>query len=135
MKSNVFTIITCLIVFGAFIISCKKSHDENENTTADIQISSPTDSTVVQSNDTLNIRATITAMYELHGYYAILVNQTTQDTIWETELDDHQTGFSISSDWICMVSDTNQMQLRIEAELDHEGNTVSKSVNFVAIPE
>jgi hypothetical protein len=125
-----FVILTTLIT----ITSCKKDEPVEEGPNVVITFHEPTQNASYDSGDTVHINISVTSDSEMHGYDAVLINTTTGETVWDTELHFHETSFSINDTWVNDVAVESIMLLKITAEIDHEGNTMMKEVGFYAHP-
>ncbi len=114
------------------IISCKK--DEVDTSIDHVLITSPTTGQTFDALDTVPIRALLQNNTEMHGLVVSLVNLS--DTTVVFQMDEHVHGVSINLDtfWINNVMMHSDMRLYITAEIDHEGTTVTDSVNFHCHP-
>jgi hypothetical protein len=132
-----------LSVLSLLVVSCKKKDEETEETPSPstpqpvvtITINQPTEGTTIEFADTAFIDFSIEADVEMHGYEAYLINESTNDTVWEADSHSHANLYSYSDTWwINNVADHSDMQFKVIAEIDHDGNTREKTVHFHAHP-
>ncbi|MFC5271762.1 hypothetical protein [Adhaeribacter terreus] len=100
-----------------------------------ITITSPTNMQMVSSNQTLKINATITGLANIHGYTLYIRNKDTGAELLKKEVHDHAKLITISETWTApVVTAHTNLELEIVAALDHDGGTISKKVDFHAMP-
>ncbi len=119
--------------------SCKKEKDEDNTNitpvqTLTIDIEEPSDMQMFMLNETVNVHVNIAANYDLHGYEALIINETSGDTVWTTDLHDHAQTYHIEGEWINNVSDHSDMLLKVIVEKDHDGNTQTEERHFHCHP-
>lgn len=140
MKITNFITITLFSISCALaIVSCKKDKKEEEDThshplTANINIISPAEASTIEHEAVVTLNATVSAGFDMHGYEAYLINVTANDTVWEADLHEHATNYTIAGTWINNVTEHSEMKFKIIATLDHDGNTSVKEVNFHCHP-
>jgi hypothetical protein len=61
-----------------------------------------------------------------------LTNLTTNQVVYSGSNDNHQTSYAFDEHWVNMEGVTSSMRLTLVVNLDHDGTTSSKSVDFVA---
>ena len=140
MKNN--SILFSIIFLAAILLllnSCKKDNEKEEEThthplSANINILSPTAGLTVDLGMSVALSATINAGFDMHGYEAYLINVTADDTVWSVDAHDHGTAFTITGEWINSVTAHSDMRFKVIANLDHDGNTSSKEVEFHCHP-
>lgn len=140
MKFKLFSI---FIAISIIAVSCKKDKEETTNTNnnnstptpvASITIHSPIAGTTIEHMDTVEIDVHIDADFEMHGYDAYLINETADDTVWTASLHDHANSYEVTGEWINVVTDHSDMKLKVVAEIDHDGNTTEKEIEFHCHP-
>jgi hypothetical protein len=137
---NINTIlIAVLFTASAVSISSCKRKDDNPTpstptSTVTFSISSPTEGATFHLGDTVWIKGTAVSINQLHGYALTLTNKTTNAVVLNA--DDHVHGTTVTLDtfWVNNVADHSDMRLQIDAEIDHEGNKESKTINFHCHP-
>jgi hypothetical protein len=123
-----------IVVFIATTFSCKKDDSTAPEPTITINIQSPTEGTVLQHGDTLRIDADVTSPVQLHGYEWILRSKNGNTELASGSDHVHELNFSITGEYINIVTDTTMAELEIVAEVDHEGNETTKKVNIILYP-
>lgn len=135
MKTSYITVLFALLALS----SCKKDEEETEPTptpqpTVTIDIEEPTDTQMFSLNETVHIHVNIEANFDLHGYEAFIINESTTDTVWSTDAHDHAESFHIEGEWINNVVGHSDMLLKVIVEKDHDGNTVAAERHFHCHP-
>jgi hypothetical protein len=118
------------------VSSCKKDHPHTTPDAATITINSPAAGSNYSPNDTVKIKATITAEESLHGGDIFIRNLAdTSTAVFTTDFHTHGTDITIDTFWVNTLSGIAvNLELEITAIIDHDGNTQSKKVAFVALP-
>lgn len=122
------------------ISACKKEKEEEQvaeetpPVAATITIEEPMTGSTVEPTDTVWIHFGIARSEEMHGYEALLINLTTNDTVWDAHVHDHGTFFHVEDFWVNNVTEHSDMQFKVIAILDHEENTTVKTVDFHCHP-
>jgi hypothetical protein len=122
------------LVFAAVILgitalsSCKK----DVTPTATLTIMEPMAMDTVAIGDTVHMEGTVVGSGELHGYSLSLTNLSTGQIVYSGSTDVHQTSYAFDEHWINNVAGVSTMRLSLTVNLDHEGHTTTKSVEFMA---
>jgi hypothetical protein len=82
----------------------------------------------------LHMHGTITGSDELHGYRLTLLNTENQTVLFNANTTTHEISYAFDEHWVNAVTDTTNLEVQVEVELDHEGNTTTKKVHLVALP-
>jgi hypothetical protein len=120
--------------------SCKKEETTEEPTPTpapkvEFTITNPTDGGTYHLGDTVWVNVHIDYATELHGYEASIVNTSNSDeVVWESHLHDHGDMFMVEGFWVNNVTMHSDMELRIEAFIDHDGNSETETVHFHCHP-
>jgi len=134
---------TSIIAFAAItVVACKKhknddhsdDHDHGTTPTATISITSLNEGDTIQPGTTLHINGTIASSAEMHGYQVIIHNHTTMMDVFTKDAHEHATSYSVHEHWTNNVADTSLMHLKVTGVIDHSGNKVIKTINFVCLP-
>lgn len=123
-------------VIAALLILCscaEESHDEEVNS-AIITIESPTASSVVHFNDTLHIQGTIVSVLDLHGYDVNIFRNDDSSAVFFYEEHYHSNNKHFDIKWVCDLDTMLALNMVVTANLDHEGNVETRSVNFFCEP-
>lgn len=100
-----------------------------------ITITSPTVNQIVLKNSTLNITGSINAIATLHGYIYKIHPQGDTATLFRKDVHIHTKDITIAETWtVPAVTATTNYELEVIGKLDHDGNTITKKVNFQAKP-
>jgi hypothetical protein len=130
-KNNSFMLV--LATFLLFIsVSCNK--DAHEQVTATISFIEPTQGDTVAFNQELHAEGTITGSSELHGYSMSMTNLTSNEEVLSLSSYNHATAYAFHEHWVNNVVDTAVIRIKVHVVLDHEGNTTTKTIDVVALP-
>ncbi len=132
MKNTTIKLFSILLT-SALFLACK--NEEHLEATVTIYITSPAAGDTLLPGDTLALSAAITSDIDIHGYTATLTNTTTNAVLWTSFSEDHMSAYTIAGSYINAVSDTSNMKFKVIAEIDHDGGTQEKEVNFVCLPQ
>lgn len=127
MKNLKFVFIS--LTFG--LISC---HKHNNATNATINFLEPTAGDTLQFGEELHIEGTIQGDGELHGYSLNLLNSNTGQSLLSKSTHDHGESFSFHEHWLNNLTDTANVKISVEVEINHEGLKTSKEINVVCLP-
>jgi hypothetical protein len=127
MKNLKFVFISLTVL----LISC---HKHNNATTATINFLEPTAGDTLQFGEELHAEGTIKCDGELHGYSLNIINQTTSATLLSKSASDHAETYSFHEHWINNVTDTTNVKILVEVEINHDGVKTSKEINVVCLP-
>jgi len=128
MKASIYIITFTLgILFVG--TSCEKHHDP---ITATLTLLEPQAGDTVMAGEALHMHGTVVGTGELHGYSLTLTNLTTNQVVFSGSNSSHQTSYAFDEHWVNLEGATSNMRLNLVVNLDHDGTTTSKSVEFVA---
>ena len=106
-----------------------------EENYATLTITSPTANAVVLKSTNLNIAGTINGIATVHGYTYKIHPQGDTATIFKETVHIHDKNITIAKTWpVPAVTVQTNYQLEVIANLDHDGHTLTKTVNFSAKP-
>ena len=128
-KSSIF-ILSALSLF--VVVSCHK--DEHEEVSATISFIEPNVTDTLAFNEELHAEGTIVGSAELHGYTLSMTNITTNEELLSATASNHASSYSFHEHWVNNVSDTSIIRIKVSVVLDHEGNTTTKTIDAVALP-
>jgi len=128
MKNLKFVFISLTVL----LISCNK---HNNATTATINFLEPTAGDTLQFGEELHAEGTIKGDGELHGYSLNIINQTTSATLLSKSASDHAETYSFHEHWINNMTDTTNVKILVEVEINHDGVKTSKEINVVCLPQ
>lgn len=116
------------------IVSCKKNDVSKSSTTdlAKISFKTPEISAVYHKSDTINIEAQLTAPEKMHGYVMLLTRN--EDTIFYQANHTHGTIINVRETWVDTLNAESTLKLQITATLDHDGNTLTETRDFISQP-
>lgn len=119
-----------IILAGSFsLFSCKKEKkSEEENVTASVSLINPLEGDTIQGNFTVN--GVIAGTAKLHGYQVTITNASNDSIIYQNEVHDHLADFTVNQPVNHGFSSYTPLKLDLVVALDHDGNTVSKTVHF-----
>jgi hypothetical protein len=128
MKKIIFSAIALSLVIIS-ISSCKKE----ETPTATITFNEPLTNDSITNGDSLHAEGTITGTGELHGYTLIITNKTSGAVLYTSSASNHSDSYAFHEHWLNNVSSTSNIDVKVEVELDHDGNKTAKAVQVVAL--
>jgi hypothetical protein len=100
-----------------------------------INITSPTEGAMVTANQTLNITGTIDGLETVHGFKLRIRANGDTAVIFKKDVHVHAADITIAETWVVpAVTGHTPLELEVIATLDHDGNSISKKVNFHAMP-
>lgn len=119
-----------VILAGSFsLFSCKKEKkSEPENVTAVVTLTNPNEGDTIHGNFTIN--GTIAGTANLHGYQVTITNTSNDSIIYQNEVHDHLADFTVNQTVNHGFLSYTPLKLNLVVALDHDGNTVSKTVQF-----
>ncbi len=123
--------IAYIALVGLLAVSC---HKHEEDVTATINLMEPMENDTIVLGEELHMHGTITGSDELHGYRLTLLNSDNETLLFDANTSTHETSYAFDEHWVNMVTDTTNLEVQVEVELDHEGNTTTKKVHLVALP-
>lgn len=102
---------------------------------ATITITAPTEGQVVLGNNTMNITGSINGIATVHGYILKIHPQGDTTTLFKKDVHIHDKNVTIAETWaVPAVTAPTNYSLEVIAKLDHDGNTLTKTINFQAKP-
>jgi hypothetical protein len=131
MKNLKFVFISLSILL-ILLMSC---HKHNEATKADITLIEPMEGDTLLFGEELHAEGTIIGDGELHGYSLNIINQTSGLTLLSRSSSDHAETYSFHEHWVNSVTDTSNVKIILEVELNHDGVKTSKEINVVCFPQ
>ena len=111
------------------VSSCKKE----ETPTATITFNEPLANDTILIGDSLHVEGTITGTGELHGYTLSITNKTSGAVLYTGSASNHSDSYAFHEHWLNNVSSTSNIEVKVEVELDHDGNKSSKTLNCLAL--
>jgi hypothetical protein len=122
-------LIFTLSIVSIAISACKEKHDHNN--TATIIINNPTENAQFHHGDTVFVNAVITSESAMHGWEVLIRKKSDLSVVFQEDAHDHAATFNINTYWVNNLSTShNDMELVVTAEINHDGDTESKTVNF-----
>jgi hypothetical protein len=128
MKKLIFSVLT-LSATVLLITACKKE----ETPTATITFNEPVANDTILYGDNLHIEGTITGTGELHGYTLNVTNKTSGEILYTGTASNHSDSYAFHEHWPNNVTSTSNIEVKVEVELDHDGNKTSKTIQAVAL--
>jgi hypothetical protein len=128
MKKFIFSVLT-LSATVLLITACKK----DETPTATITFNEPVANDTILNGDSLHVEGTITGTGELHGYTLSITNKTSGAVLYTGTASSHSDSYTFHEHWPNKVTSTSNIEVKVEVELDHDGNKTSKTIQAVAM--
>lgn len=116
-----------LVVFGFSFSACEKQLNMEETVTA--KINSPTEASIMNNGNSLNINVTFTDPTELHNYSVILLDETTNTTVLNLTGHTHNTSYIVDSTITLSVANNSVFNLTATGT-NHSGETATDVINF-----
>jgi|GEM_PF-1998454 len=113
--------------------SCKPDPTEVPNT-AVITVNSPLEGQVFEHGDTVFIQGNVVATGMMHGLDIHIHNEATDSIFFDYAFPQHGSVYTFSEQCINNVTDTTQLMLHVECEMDDNGGVASKIVNIQLNP-
>lgn len=138
MKKYILLSLIAALITG-LSVSCKKedsNNDDHDHSGAEspvISVNSPVENDTVQPG-TLILSGSITHTAEMHGYQIKLRNLATATDVFTSEAHNHSSSYTFNEQWVTDVTDTTHMELMVTAAVNHDGTSVTKTVQFVCLP-
>lgn len=111
------------------LFSCKKEKkSEPEKVSAVVTLTNPHEGDTIQGNFAIN--GSISGTANLHGYQITITNTSNDSIIYQNEIHDHLADFTVNQTVTHGFSSYTPLKLDLVVALDHDGSTVSKSVQF-----
>lgn len=140
MKNS--SILFAVAIIAATIFSgCKKEKEEEQTpvvpTAPEItfEVTNPAAGAMYHLGDTIWVDVHITSDTELHGYEANLLNISDSNAIlWEDHLHDHGMEYHIHGYYVNGVSMHSDVELSIDAFIDHDGASENHTVSMHCHP-
>ncbi len=127
--------IVVLAIASLSYISCRKKSVPAENPSAvGITVQSPLKGQLYRKGDTVNMSFSVTYTGELHGYYVQLIDTATENIMYESAEDIHDDHFSVQLQWVDTCTQAKNLQLIINANLDHVGTEAADTVWIATMP-
>lgn len=102
---------------------------------ATINIAQPVAGATFQQGDTVRIIGTLSAPATLHGYTVTIRNESDHGKeVFFCHWHAHAKNLTVDTVWINTLSGTSDMSLKIDAVIDHGGNSEGKAVPFKTTP-
>jgi len=123
---------TGLLLAVALLLQACQKKDNTVATPAqvNISISSPVNGQTFHSSDTVLIKADVSYPTELHGYEIKITDTATGLILFDDAQHVHNDHFSINEQWNDKPSQAATLKMEVIAEVDHDGNTATKTVLF-----
>ena len=123
--------IIAMLLLVLAVASCKKDDKEEETAfSGTIVLNSPENGTVISGGSGFQIIATISGNKEMHGYVLTVYNETNQSVVYTSNNLNHATAYSINETATHNLTVATPLRLVIEAEVDHDGQTLKKEILF-----
>lgn len=130
MKNLIFII--GLLITLTTISSCSKIKGA---TSAEINFTEIAEGDTIAFGDTVHIEGTIIGNGELHGYQLQLVDILPAEMLLSLNSESHKESYVFDEHWVNNVTLISNMKAVIVVELNHDGDLISKEVNFVCLPQ
>ncbi|MDR3678626.1 MAG: hypothetical protein P4L41_01595 [Flavipsychrobacter sp.] len=128
-------VLIVLAIASLAYASCRKKSVTAENPSAvGITVQSPLKGQMYRKGDTVNMSFSVTYSGELHGYYVQLIDTATENVLYESAADIHNDHFSVQLQWVDTCTQVKNLQLILNANLDHVGTEAADTVWITTMP-
>lgn len=101
---------------------------------ATISFAQPKVNATFHNGDTVHILATIAAPAELHGYSVSVRSEEDEKEVFFAHIHGHGRNLTVDTFWVSHVAAEAAMSVKIDAIVDHDGNTAGKEIPFTSKP-
>jgi hypothetical protein len=129
MKPFIYISSLAVVAVSFMLTACKKE----ETPTATITFNEPFVNDTILAGDSVHIEGTISGSGELHGYTLSITNKTSGSTIYTGSTSNHSNAYVFHEHWLNNVTFPSNIEVKVEIELNHEGDKVSKSIQVLAL--
>jgi hypothetical protein len=129
---NKITLIFSLLITLTAITSCEK---KNSATTVDINFTEITEGDTIAFGDTVHLEGTVVGDGELHGYQLQLVDIISAEMLLSKNSETHALSYVFDEHWVNNVTTISNLKAVVVVEINHDGDLISKEVNFVCLPQ
>ena len=109
------------------LVGCRKKENHHPSPRATITITKPSAGQLFRAGDTVVVEAEIRSETTLHGYKLAITNSR-GDTVFAADDHAHAAVLNINRYWVNTHKTPDDLNVTINTEIDHDGNTVSKEV-------
>jgi hypothetical protein len=122
-----------IIIFSSMVVlaSC---HKHNEATTASITFIEPTEGDTLQFGEELHVEGTIKGNGELHGYSINFMDSNSGQNLLSKSTHDHAETYSFHEHWMNNATDTINVKIVVDVDVNHDGGKASNEINVVCLP-
>jgi hypothetical protein len=119
-----------IMIMAVGFVSCSKPHHEVEPESVKIDIVRPQLGLAYGKGDSVKMNIHITSPTHMHGYELHITRLSDNAEVYVSAEDLHEDEFDIDKTWVYDGSCNSEMELRVVAKIDHDGNKVNKAIKF-----
>jgi hypothetical protein len=125
-----------MAMLAVLVSSCKKKDKKSEDPQPDLKkeasitIYSPTTGQQFDHGATVTISGKIESDEQLHGYKLIIRQKSDNSEKYVENAHTHSKTIEFSETWDVDVEGHQDMELEVIGILDHDGNTITKKIDF-----
>ncbi|MES2554726.1 MAG: hypothetical protein V4604_01170 [Bacteroidota bacterium] len=112
------------------LFSCKKDNEDHEDFSGSITITAPAESSTITGGSTFLVTGNIEGNTEMHGYMITVYNQNDQTVVYSNTLESHSDAYTLNETVTHTLTAPKPLRLVIEAEVGHDGESMTKEVLF-----
>jgi hypothetical protein len=117
------------------LFACKKENNTTETPLiGTIDIAQPLKNDTLIIDSMFTISTFISANKELHGHYLVVYNQLDQSVVYEHQVHEHGTTYSLNDTVAMTISALTPLRIVVEAAGDHAGELITKERLFWLTP-
>lgn len=125
-------VIFILSLGALFLSSCTK--EKNGATSVDIVFTEPTASDTVLSYNQVHAEGTIVGDGTMEGYTVSLIDAGSGTVLYSNTYDVQAKSYNFHEHWTNNLSDTTQVNVRVVANMDKNGNTSTRELQVLCLP-
>ena len=124
-----------LVLATVVFSSCQKNNNvPAQPDKVSINIISPTANHRYKKGDTVQIKADVSYISQLHGYQIRLIDSATGFAVYDIDGHVHGSNVSVDEKWVDTLSVSRTLKIQIMAILDHDQNASVKEVVVYSQP-
>lgn len=124
-----------LILTSVILSSCQKNNNvPAQPDKVTVNIISPAANQQYKKGDTLQLKAEVSYISQLHGYQVRVINAANGTVVYDLDGHNHSDKFSIDEKWVDTFSAAAELKVQFIAIIDHDKNTTTQEVQILSQP-
>lgn len=131
------TLITAYITTASLwsITACQKDNTPvAQPDKVTFNITTPAAGAIYHKGDTVNLKAEIGYISEMHGYTLQIVDINSGNVLYTAMEDSHGEQYTIAKQWVDTLSAARDLKMAIKVEIDHDGHEANSYTQFKSQP-